>query len=109
MRRQFRPACSGVDKRWHAALRSQRRFRTSRRSGSLERFDTADQTPLPWRHEVSIAAIVVRNTMHLQACLRRLRADGYRVDDADFRFLSPLTGRHLGIDGQYTFNVQRYG
>ena len=47
--------------------------------------------------------------MHLQACLRRLRADGYPVDGADFRFLSPLTGRHLGIDGQYTFNVQRYG
>jgi hypothetical protein len=47
--------------------------------------------------------------MHLQACLRRLRADGYRVDDADFRFLSPLMGRHLGISGQYTFDVQRYG
>ena len=47
--------------------------------------------------------------MHLQACLRRLRADIYPVDGADFRFLSPLTGRHLGIYGQYTFNVQRYG
>jgi hypothetical protein len=31
------------------------------------------------------------------------------VDDADLRFLSPLMRRHLGIYGQYTFNVQRYG
>ena len=56
-----------------------------------------------------LAAIVVWNTVHLQACLRRLRADGYPVDDADLRFLSPLMRRHLGIYGQYTFNVQRYG
>jgi TnpA family transposase len=37
-----------------------------------------------------LAVIVVWNTVHLQACLRRLRADGYAVDDADLRFLSPL-------------------
>ena len=46
-----------------------------------------------------LAAIVVWNTVHLQACLRRLRADGYPVDDADLRFLSPLMRRHLGIYG----------
>jgi TnpA family transposase len=56
-----------------------------------------------------LAAIVVWNTVHLDACLRRLRADGYPVADADLRFLSPLRRRHLGIYGQYTFDVQRYG
>jgi len=56
-----------------------------------------------------LAAIVVWNTVHLQACLRRLRADGYPLDDKDLRFLSPLMRRHLGIYGQYTFDVQRYG
>ncbi len=47
--------------------------------------------------------------MHLQACVRRLRADNYPLDDADLRFLSPLMRRHLGLYGQYTFDVQRYG
>jgi TnpA family transposase len=56
-----------------------------------------------------LAAIVVWNTVHLQACVRRLRADNYLVDDADLRFLSPLMRRHLGLYGQYTFDVQRYG
>lgn len=56
-----------------------------------------------------LAAIVVWNTVHLQACVRRLRADGVPVEDADLRFLSPLMRRHLGFYGQYTFDVQRYG
>ncbi len=56
-----------------------------------------------------LAAIVVWNTVHLQACLRRLRAEDYPVDDADLPFLSPLVRRHLGLYGQYTFDVHRYG
>jgi hypothetical protein len=56
-----------------------------------------------------LAAIVVWNTVHLDACLRRLRVDGAAVADTDLRFLSPLMRRHLGIYGQYTFDVQRYG
>lgn len=56
-----------------------------------------------------LAAIVVWNTVHLQACLRRLRTDGMVVDEADLRFLSPLMRRHLGLYGQYTFDVHRYG
>ena len=56
-----------------------------------------------------LATIVVWNTVHLQACLRRLRTDGVQVDDADLRFFSPLLHRHLGIYGRYTFDVQRYG
>jgi TnpA family transposase len=56
-----------------------------------------------------LAAIVVWNTVHLQACVHRLRTEHYPVDDADLRFLSPLIRRHLGLYGQYTFDVQRYG
>jgi Tn3 transposase DDE domain len=56
-----------------------------------------------------LAAIVVWNTVHLQACLRRLRADGPPINDEDLRFLSPLMQRHIGIYGQYRFDVQQYG
>jgi TnpA family transposase len=56
-----------------------------------------------------LAAVVVWNTGHLHACLRRLQADGYPIEARDLRFLSPLMRRHLGIYGQYTFDVQRYG
>src|SRR5262245_4113189 len=56
-----------------------------------------------------LAAIVVWNIVHLQACLRRLQAEEYPVDDADLPFLSPLVRRHLGLYGQYTFDVHRSG
>jgi hypothetical protein len=41
--------------------------------------------------------------------VRRLHAENYPVDDADLRFLSLLMRCHLGLYGQYTFDVQRYG
>jgi TnpA family transposase len=56
-----------------------------------------------------LASIVVWNTVHLQACLQRLREDGHRIEDTDLRFLSPLMRRHIGIYGQYRFDVQQYG
>jgi len=37
-----------------------------------------------------LAAIVVWNTVHIQACVRRLRADGHPVEEEDLKHLSPL-------------------
>ena len=54
-----------------------------------------------------LAAIVVCNTVHMQACLWRSQADGEIVSDDDLRYLSPLMRRHLGLSGQYNFNVRR--
>jgi TnpA family transposase len=55
-----------------------------------------------------LAAIVVCNTVHMQACIRRLQADGDAVSDDDLRYLSPLLRRHLGLYGQYNFDVRRF-
>ena len=37
-----------------------------------------------------LAAIVVCNTVHIQACIRRLQADGETLSDDDLRYPSPL-------------------
>jgi len=55
-----------------------------------------------------LAAIVVCNTVHMQACIRRLQSDGEAVSDDDLRYLSPLLRRHLGLYGQYNFDVRRF-
>lgn len=55
-----------------------------------------------------LAAIVVWNTLHLQACVRKLRSDGERVNDEDLRYLSPLLRHHIGIYGQYNFDFRRF-
>ena len=49
-----------------------------------------------------LAAIVCWNTVHLQACIKKLRAEGVEVKDEDLRFLSPLLRHHIGIYGQYS-------
>jgi TnpA family transposase len=54
-----------------------------------------------------LAAIVCWNTIHIQACLKKLRADGYQVNDEDLRFLSPLSRKHLGLYGRYEFDLKR--
>jgi TnpA family transposase len=55
-----------------------------------------------------LAAIVVCNTVHMQACLRRLQADGETITDDDLRYLSPLMRRHLGLYGQYNFDLRKF-
>jgi TnpA family transposase len=55
-----------------------------------------------------LAAIVCWNTVHLQACIKKLRADGVEVKEEDLRFLSPLLRHHIGIYGQYSFDFRRY-
>jgi len=55
-----------------------------------------------------LAAIVVSNTVHIQACIRRLQGDGENINDDDLRYLSPLMRWHLGLYGQYNFDVRRF-
>jgi TnpA family transposase len=55
-----------------------------------------------------LAAIVVWNTVHLQACVRKLRDGGEQVDDGDLRYVSPLLRHHIGIYGQYNFDFRRF-
>ena len=56
-----------------------------------------------------LAAIVVWNTVHLQACVKKVRSDGEQVNDGDLRYLSPLLRQHIGIYGQYNFDFRRFG
>jgi TnpA family transposase len=55
-----------------------------------------------------LAVIVAWNTVHIQACVRRLKADGHPVEEGDLKHLSPLLREHIGIYGQYTFDLKRY-
>ncbi|MCI0389807.1 MAG: site-specific integrase [Acidobacteria bacterium] len=45
---------------------------------------------------LSGAAIVIWNTVHLQACAKKLRSDGEQINDDDLRYLSPLLRQHIG-------------
>ena len=55
-----------------------------------------------------LAVIVLWNTVHIQACLRRLKADGRPVEEDDLKHPSPLLREHIGIYGQYSFDLKKY-
>jgi Tn3 transposase DDE domain len=46
-----------------------------------------------------LAVIVVWNTMHFQACVRKLRSDAEQVIDDDLRYISLLLRHHIGSMG----------
>jgi hypothetical protein len=50
-------------------------------------------------------AVVLWNTVYLDAALARLRDQGYPVRDEDVARLSPLGHAHLNCLGRYTFTT----
>lgn len=50
-------------------------------------------------------AIVLWNTRYTDAIIRRLRADGQEILDADVARLSPLSDQHINMLGRYAFTA----
>ncbi len=78
------------------------------RSGKVRDRTYEDQLDAASSLNLLLAVIVVWNTVHIQACVRRLKADGRPVEEDDLKHLSPLLREHIGIYGQYTFDLKRY-
>lgn len=53
--------------------------------------------------------IVLFNTRYMNAALKKLRADGFPVEEQDVARLSPLMRKHINIQGRYAFTVPRLG
>ncbi|HEU5376147.1 MAG TPA: Tn3 family transposase [Ktedonobacteraceae bacterium] len=52
-------------------------------------------------------AIVLWNTVYMQAIVEQLRTEGYQIDDNDLRHLGPARFEHINPYGQYTFHVRQ--
>ncbi|MCA1603613.1 MAG: transposase, partial [Acidobacteria bacterium] len=77
------------------------------KKGELRDLTYEDQLNAASSLNLVLAAIVVWNTIHIQACIRKLERDGSQIDKEDLRFLSPTMRKHIGIYGQYRFDVDR--
>ncbi len=47
--------------------------------------------------------VVLWTTVHLDAAIRQLKAQGYPVRHEDMARLSPFVRKHLGVHGAYNF------
>lgn len=52
-----------------------------------------------------VNAVVLWNTIYLDAALAQLRREGYPIHDADVARLSPLIHEHINMLGRYSFSV----
>jgi hypothetical protein len=52
-----------------------------------------------------VNAIVLWNTIYMDAALRQLRNEGYPVRDEDVARLSPTMRPHINMLGRHSFNV----
>ena len=52
-----------------------------------------------------VNAIVLWNTIYMDAALEQLRAEGFDVRDDDVARLSPLAHQHINMLGRYTFTL----
>jgi len=53
-------------------------------------------------------AVVLWNTIYMEAALNRLRKDGMTISDADIARLSPLLYQHVNMFGHYSFNLAEF-
>jgi len=50
-----------------------------------------------------VNAIVLWNTLYMEAALNQLRAEGFEVNAEDVARLSPLIYKHINFQGRYSF------
>lgn len=77
------------------------------KKGELRDLTLDDQLNAASSLNLVLAAIIVWNTVHMQACIKKIEADGPPIDKENLRFLSPTIRKHIGIYGQYRFDVDR--
>jgi TnpA family transposase len=54
---------------------------------------------------LALNAVVLWNTLYMDAALTQLRKEGYPVHDEDIAHLSPLIYKHINMLGRYSFAV----
>ena len=54
-----------------------------------------------------VNAIILWNTVYMQAVIDQLSSEGYPITDDDLRHLGSARHEHINPYGHYTFNVQQ--
>jgi hypothetical protein len=52
-------------------------------------------------------AVIIWNTVYMQAVLDQLRGEGYPVQEEDVAHLSPARCDHINPDGKYFFPIEQ--
>jgi len=88
------------------ALHQLRKFLFFVRDGAVSHKDEADQNNQAACLNILTNAVIVWNTVYIQAALEALREEGYAMKDDDLVHLSPARFAHIHRYGKYHFDVE---
>ena len=88
------------------ALHQLRKFLFFVRDGAVSQKDEEDQNNQAACLNILTNAVIVWNTVYMQAALEALREEGYAVKDDDLVHLSPARFAHIHRYGKYHFDVE---
>lgn len=89
------------------SLHALRRFLFFANEGEIRRGQEEGQANQASCLNLVTNAVIVWNTVSIQAVLDQLRSEGYAIDDADAGHLSPARYEHINPYGRYRFDVDR--
>jgi TnpA family transposase len=88
------------------SLHSLRRFLMFANEGNInKRFPEEQQTQANSLNLVT-NAIIVWNTVYLQAAIEQLKTEGVEIKDEDLKHISPARYAHINPYGRYYFNIE---
>jgi TnpA family transposase len=88
------------------SLHSLRRFLLFANEGNIrKRFPEEQQTQANCLN-LATNAIVLWNTVYLQAAVEQLKIEGIEIKDEDLNFISPARFAHINPYGRYYFNLE---
>jgi TnpA family transposase len=88
------------------ALHALRRFLVIAHEGTLRRKDEDNQQNQAGCLNLLTNAVVVWNTVYMQAAIAQLRQEGFPVHDEDLAHLSPARYEHINPYGKYSFILE---
>ena len=51
-------------------------------------------------------AVILWNTIYIQAVLEELKVEGYKYSEEDLKHISPAGSAHINVYGRYYFNIE---
>lgn len=89
------------------ALHDLRQFVHFANEGKLRWHLEEDQINAAGCLNLVVNAIVLWNTIYMQAIIEQLRREGYQINDEDLKHLSPARFEHIHPYGHYVFNIEK--
>lgn len=87
------------------ALHALRRFLVIAHDGKIRRKDQEEQQDQAGCLNLLTNAVVVWNTVYLQAAIEQLRTEGFPINPDDLTHLSPARYEHINPYGKYSFEL----